>query len=73
MAIHFNSTYLKGFLADHEVGALSGAVKAAHESLVNHSGLGSDFLGWIELPTNYDKEEFSRIQACLLYTSCLCA
>ena len=62
MAIHLNRTYLKGFMADHELGALSGAVKAAHESLHNHTGLGKDFLGWVELPTNYDREEFSRIQ-----------
>ena len=62
MAIHLNRTYLKGFMADHELGALSGAVKAAHESLHNHTGLGNDFLGWVELPTNYDREEFSRIQ-----------
>lgn len=62
MAIHFNSTYLKGFLADHELSALSGAVKAAHQSLTDHTGLGNDFLGWVDLPTNYDKEEFARIQ-----------
>ena len=62
MAIHLNRTYLKGFMADHELGALSGAVKTAHESLHNHTGLGNDFLGWVELPTNYDREEFSRIQ-----------
>ena len=62
MAIHLNRTYLKGFMADHELGALSGTVKAAHESLHNHTGLGNDFLGWVELPTNYDREEFSRIQ-----------
>ena len=60
MAIHLNRTYLKGFMADHELGALFGAVKAAHESLHNHTGLGNDFLGWVELPTNYDREEFSR-------------
>ena len=62
MAIHFNGNYLKGFMADHELGALAGAVKTAHETLHSGTGLGNDFLGWVELPTNYDKEEFARIQ-----------
>ena len=62
MAMHLNSTYLKGFMAEHELTALSGAVKNAHEALHSGTGLGSDFLGWVELPTNYDKEEFARIQ-----------
>src|SRR5699024_4337593 len=34
----------------------------AHETLHSGTGLGNDFLGWVELPTNYDKEEFARIQ-----------
>ena len=37
-------------------------VKAAHEQLENKTGLGSDFLGWINLPFDYDKEEFARIK-----------
>ena len=37
-------------------------VKLAHEALHAGTGLGNDFLGWIKLPTDYDKEEFSRIQ-----------
>jgi glucose-6-phosphate isomerase len=37
-------------------------VKVAHHSLHEQTGAGSDFLGWIDLPANYDKEEFSRIQ-----------
>lgn len=37
-------------------------VKAAHEQLHNKSGLGKDFLGWLDLPVNYDREEFARIQ-----------
>ena len=35
----------------------------AHYMLHNGTGAGSDFLGWIDLPVNYDKEEFARIQA----------
>lgn len=36
--------------------------KKALESLLNHTGLGNEFLGWIDLPENYDREEFERIQ-----------
>ena len=34
----------------------------AHHSLHEQTGAGNDFLGWIDLPADYDKEEFSRIQ-----------
>ena len=37
-------------------------VKSAHDKLHNGSGAGNDFLGWIDLPINYDKEEFARIK-----------
>ncbi|STY44226.1 Glucose-6-phosphate isomerase [Listeria grayi] len=38
------------------------AVKAAHDALHNGTGAGSDYLGWVNLPSDYDKEEFARIQ-----------
>ena len=38
-------------------------VETAKEVLVSRTGLGNDFLGWIDLPVNYDKEEFARIKA----------
>lgn len=63
MAITFNSAYLDGFMADHEIAALAPAVQAAHNALHQKTGLGNDFLGWIDLPENYDKEEFARIKA----------
>ncbi|WP_026671801.1 glucose-6-phosphate isomerase [Alkalihalobacterium bogoriense] len=50
------------FFEQHEIDYLQPAVTAAHEALHNGTGAGSDFLGWIELPNNYDKEEFARIQ-----------
>ena len=37
-------------------------VETAKEVLVSRTGLGNDFLGWIDLPVNYDKEEFDRIK-----------
>jgi glucose-6-phosphate isomerase len=50
------------FLAPHEVDYLAEPVRLAHEQLHNKSGAGADFLGWIDLPENYDKEEFARIR-----------
>ena len=43
--------------------ALRGAAEAARRTLTEGSGAGSDFIGWVDLPVNYDKEEFSRIKA----------
>lgn len=62
MALKLNSRYLSGFLKAHELDALQTQVMAAHETLHNKTGLGNDFLGWVELPTNYDKDEFARIK-----------
>ena len=63
MAITLETRYLEGFVREHELDALQTQVTAAHEMLHNGTGLGSDFLGWVNLPTDYDKEEFARIQA----------
>ncbi|ADH98712.1 glucose-6-phosphate isomerase [Salisediminibacterium selenitireducens] len=60
--LSFDYGNASGFLGDHELTNLQGAVTAAHEALHQGSGAGSDFLGWIDLPVNYDKEEFARIQ-----------
>ncbi|SFB28155.1 glucose-6-phosphate isomerase [Cohnella sp. OV330] len=50
------------FIGQHEIDYLAPAVKLAHEQLHNGTGTGSDYLGWINLPFDYDKEEFARIQ-----------
>lgn len=60
--ISFDYSKAASFLASHEVDYMQPAVKAAHEALHEGTGAGSDFLGWIDLPVNYDKEEFARIQ-----------
>lgn len=60
--IGFDYSKALGFFAEHELTYLQDAVKVAHHSLHEQTGAGSDFLGWIDLPINYDKEEFSRIQ-----------
>ncbi len=50
------------FIGEHELAAMGDFVKAAHDKLHNKTGLGNDFLGWVNLPENYDKEEFARIK-----------
>ena len=60
--INFNYSKALGFFDKEEVDALQPYVDVAHEMLHNKTGLGNDFLGWIDLPNNYDKEEFARIK-----------
>lgn len=62
MATKLSAQYLEGFVKPQECEAMAPQVKLAHEALHAGTGLGNDFLGWIKLPTDYDKEEFSRIQ-----------
>ena len=50
------------FIGAHEVDFMRDLVAQAKETLVSKSGAGNDFLGWIDLPVDYDKEEFARIQ-----------
>ncbi len=63
MAVKLNTNYIAPFVAEHELEGIAPAVTAAHNTLVNRNGLGNDFLGWIDLPVDYDKEEFARIKA----------
>ncbi|WP_175990535.1 glucose-6-phosphate isomerase [Bacillus sp. Marseille-Q1617] len=60
--IRFDYSKALSFFGEHELTYLSDAVKVAHHSLHEQTGAGSDFLGWVDLPVDYDKEEFSRIQ-----------
>ena len=60
--VTFDYSKAAGFIRDHEIQAFEGIAAAAKEVLVSRSGPGSDFLGWIDLPVDYDKEEFDRIK-----------
>lgn len=62
MVIKCNTGYLHGVVGDHEWEAMVPQVKAAHTTLHEKMGLGNDFLGWMDLPVNYDRDEFARIQ-----------
>ena len=50
------------YLATSEIDYMEDMVKSAHDKLHNGTGAGNDFLGWIDLPVNYDKDEFERIK-----------
>ncbi|MFG6148187.1 glucose-6-phosphate isomerase [Halobacillus sp. B23F22_1] len=50
------------FFGEHELEYMQDAVSLAHNALHEKTGAGNDFLGWLDLPENYDREEFSRIQ-----------
>ena len=50
------------FISEEEVSYMSGLVADAKEQLVAKTGAGNDFLGWIDLPVDYDKDEFARIK-----------
>ena len=62
MTVKLNDTYVKSFIKDEEVKAISAEVEAAHKCLLAGDGEGNDFLGWVDLPFNYDKEEYARIK-----------
>ena len=54
--------YSKTGVQDYEVDFLKWQAQGAHELLHGKTGAGNEFLGWIDLPVNYDKDEFTRIQ-----------
>lgn len=60
MAIVFD--YSKSGICECELGKMQALTSAAHTLVAEKSGAGNDFLGWVDLPTHYDKEEFSRIK-----------
>ncbi len=50
------------FVSQEEIDNFESTVNLAKETLINKKGAGADFLGWLDLPVNYDKEEFERIK-----------
>ena len=51
-----------GFFTEEQLAGMKAETEAAKKTLLSRSGAGNDFLGWIDLPVAYDKEEFERIQ-----------
>lgn len=62
MSTTLSVKHLNGFINDTEYCAMASQVKEAHKALHTGTGLGNDFIGWLSLPTDYDKEEFARIK-----------
>ena len=62
MSVKFNGKHLTKFIRPEEYDAIYPQVEAAHKQLMDHTGPGNDFLGWMDLPKTYDKEEFARIK-----------
>ena len=63
MSVVLNTKHLSSFISEEEYAAIYPQVEAAHKQLEAKNGPGSDFLGWMTLPRDYDKEEFARIKA----------
>ena len=63
MALELKTSYAKDFIRENDLPGLTAQVAAAHDAVAQRSGLGNDFLGWVTLPEDYDKEEFTRIKA----------
>jgi len=61
--INFNYKSALDFLSEEEVSQIAPQIETAHNTLHNKSGAGGEFLGWVDLPVNYDKEEFASIKA----------
>ncbi|WP_458412064.1 glucose-6-phosphate isomerase [Schinkia sp. CFF1] len=60
--LNFDYSKASAFFRGQELDYLSDFVKNAHHSIHEKTGQGSEFLGWVDLPVDYDKDEFSRIQ-----------
>src|SRR5699024_2897150 len=50
------------FMKESELQSIAPFVSVAHDAIHHKTGAGNDFLGWADLPEDYDKEEFSRIK-----------
>ena len=60
--VAFDYSKAAGFIREHEMQSFEQIACAAKEVLVSRSGQGNDYLGWIDLPVNYNREEFARIK-----------
>ena len=62
MSIKLNTKFLNGFVNENEIDFMQPFADNAFELLTSGKGPGNDFLGWVDLPNSYDKEEFARIK-----------
>lgn len=62
MSLKLYADYLKDFVSEDEILALQNEVTAAHDLLHSKKGPGAEYTGWLDLPVDYDKDEFARIK-----------
>ena len=60
--VTFDYSKAMKFIGENEIESMKPIVAEAKKTLVSKTGAGNDFLGWIDLPVDYDKEEFARIE-----------
>ncbi len=60
--MRIKTDYIKNQVKEHELELMRKQANGMLEQVVNKTGAGNDFLGWVDLPTNYDKDEFTRIK-----------
>ena len=62
MSVRLNDRYVRGFVRDDEISKISHLAEASFDLVKSGKGAGSDYLKWLDLPVNYDREEFARIR-----------
>ena len=62
MTLSLHEEYLRNFLAPDALQTIAPEINHAYDTLLSRTGAGADYLGWLDLPVNYDKEEFARIE-----------
>ena len=61
--VKFDYSKAMGYVREHEVESMKAITESARQLLLSREGAGNDFLGWIDLPVDYDKDEFARIKS----------
>lgn len=61
--VTFDYSKAMGYVSQHEIDSMKAITESAKQLLLSKSGAGNDYLGWINLPVDYDKDEFARIKA----------
>lgn len=61
--VTFDYSKAMGYVSQHEIDSMKAITESARQLLLSKSGAGNDYLGWIDLPVDYDKDEFARIKA----------
>lgn len=62
MEVKISEKFVSGFVGADKIDSITPEIEAAHKKVIDRNGAGNDFLGWVDLPVNYDKEEFARIK-----------